>query len=217
MYKLIINTNSYTGNFERELMAYCLGRTRNGSAGYTAFSRPFWDNVVGTGVETYENYVVVEKQYRKDRESTPYDESVKDLCIRRGLTEDDAIQKAKEIKEKVNKKMYDEDILRFYEDYLLFTMQWVDDWEEETFYNICSYESDEYTAVYVQLQKPMNEYFENIIIPRIIKFFEDDVYNKIEDYIYFCKGYKYEPKEPFILKDLVLVDEEGKVIKDYLK
>lgn len=217
MYKLIINTNSYTGNFERELMAYCLGRTKNGSGGYTAFSRPFWDQVVGTGVETYENYVVVEKQYRKDRESVSYDESVKDLCIRRGLTEDDAIQKAKEIKEKVNKKMYDEDILRVYEDYLLFTMQWIDDWEEETFYNICPYEGDEYTAVYVQLQKPLNEYFENIVIPRIIKFFEDDIYNKVEDYIYFCKGYKYEPKEPFILKDLVLVDEEGNIIKDYLK
>lgn len=50
-YKLMIVTNSYTGNFEREFISFCLGLDYN-----LAFSRPFWDKTIGTGVASYKNY-----------------------------------------------------------------------------------------------------------------------------------------------------------------
>lgn len=50
-YKLMIVTDSYTGNFERELISFCLGLDEK-----TAFARPFWDKTVGTGIENIEKY-----------------------------------------------------------------------------------------------------------------------------------------------------------------
>lgn len=215
-YKLIINTDSYTGNFERELIAYSFGRLSRGTGGFTAFARPFWDSVVGTGVECYENYVQIEKKRNKEKRE-PFSPMAKNLYIRKGLSEEEAIKKAMEVEEKVQKRMYDENILRLYEDYLCFTKQEVDDWEEVTFYNIDCYKSNECTSIYVQLNKPLNEYFEKIIIPRIIRFFECDIYNRIKDYIYLCTNNVRNLEKPFKLKDLVLIDENGNVIKDYLK
>lgn len=213
-YKLIINTNSYTGNFERELMAYCFGRLSNSTGGFTAYARPFWDQVVGTGVETYENYMEIQNGPKVERPL--YAESIRLLNIRRGFSEEEAVKKAMEIEQKVRQKMKEESILRVYDEYLCFTLQEVDDWEEVTFYNICCYNNDECNAIYVQLNKPLNEYFENIIIPRIINFFETDAYNKIKAYEWFCRGYDFSPEEPFVLKDLILIDENGNIVKDYL-
>ena len=213
LFKLIINTNSYSGNFKRELIAYVFGRLANDTNSYTAFVRPFWDKVVGTGVETYENY---KKIISKDLDDDLNLEHIKLIYIKRGFDEEEAIKKTIELKEKIQKKNNETNISYFYDEFLCFTNQLVDDLYENTFYNIFNYDNDDYNAIYIQLNKPFNEYFENIIIHRIINFFETDAYNKIKTYEWFCRGYDFSPEEPFVLKDLVLVDENGNIVKDYL-
>ena len=216
-YKIIINTDSYTGNFERELIAYSFGRLAR-VGGFTAYARPFWDSVVGTGVESYERYLEINKKEHSVEDSLDC-QMMKQRLVGKGMSEDVAILKIKKICESVSKKMAEENILRVYDEFLCFTNQRVDDWEEVTFYNIFCYEPNNCSAIYVQLNKPLTEYFENIIIPRIIKFFELDIYNKIQEYEYLCMFDEVNRthNKKIKLKDLLLVDADGNVIKNYLE
>ena len=65
-----------------------------------------------------------------------------------------------------------------YRDYLLETFQECDDWEQLTFYTIDwdIYHKNGSNVLKIQLAKPLNYYWENIIIPRMKDFFKDKVY-----------------------------------------
>ena len=217
-YKIIINTDSYTGNFYRELISYCFGRLSRDGTGFTAYTRSFWDNVVGTGVETYENYLRIREKEDSNKKIIIDKDFRKQKLIASGISEEEAEKKLQEIADRVQQRINDVDILRVYNEFLCFTMQTVDDWEESTFFNIFSYDGDRYSAVYVQLNKPLNNYFEGIIIPRIIKFFSLDIYNRIRDYECLCSYDEINRphSKPIVLKDLLLVDENDNVIKNYL-
>lgn len=213
MYKIIINTNKYSGNWVRPFIAYSFGKLAN-SDGFTAYARPFWDAVVGTGVESYKNYLLIKDGFPEINN----DDALLKRFLRLGYSKEDALLKVKEINKSIAQKRIEEDILRIYDEFLCFTNQDVDDWEEVTFYNIFNYESGDATAVYVQLNLPLTEYFENIIIPRIKKFFELDIYNRIKNYEYLCMFDEINrPQDERIeLKDLILVDSGGNIIKNYL-
>lgn len=87
------------------------------------------------------------------------------------------------------------------DEYLMETYQDVDDWEQLTFYHM----ADDCYSVAIQLVKPLSEYWEEIIIRRIKKYFE----------VYPCK-YKWKLSENEKLLDLYLVDSDGNKIKNYM-
>lgn len=99
-----------------------------------------------------------------------------------------------------------EDATESYEllrDYLLETYQDVDDWWQLTFYsidwNLMHKENRE--VLVIQLAKPLSEYWENIIIPRMKEFFVH-------------KPYKYMDKNAK-LSSIRLLDRAGIVVKEY--
>ena len=52
-YYLLIHTNSYTGNFDRELIAYCIGRLDDIQKDHCPeFIKPFWNSVAGGGIDS---------------------------------------------------------------------------------------------------------------------------------------------------------------------
>ena len=58
MLKLIIHTNKYTGNFERELVAYSLGILEDSQMNHSeSFQKAFWTSVSGVGIDSYEDYL----------------------------------------------------------------------------------------------------------------------------------------------------------------
>ena len=89
------------------------------------------------------------------------------------------------------------------QDYLFETFQECDDWEQLTFYSIdwSVMHKDRRDVLKIQLAKPFDEYWEGQIIPRMRAFFEQRVYEDINE------GTK--------LLSIKLVDSEGKVIKKY--
>lgn len=151
-YELIVKTNSYVGNFERELISYALGTL---------------DNVqmeLGSFHGEYEMNLFWEEEFNSSR-----------------------------------KDYYDAYELK--DEYLMETYREVDDWEQMTFYHI----ADDYNCLAIQLFKPLNEYWEEIVIRRIKKFFETHP----------CEYDWTLPKDGKLL-DLYLVDESGNRIKDYM-
>lgn len=219
-YKLMIVTNSYTGNFEREFISFCLGLDYN-----LAFSRPFWDKTIGTGVASYKNY----KKLMKKRNNLKMedDDIFKTICetqkvIKKRNNWDD--KKFEEECIKFYKKYKDQNQMtswrRFYKEFLCKTLQLNDDIKESTFYNICSYEDKNMCdSIYIQLtQRDIPGYFEYYIIKYIFEFFEKDIFNKIKSYIWLCHGWddNFE-KEDIQLKKLLLLDENDNIIKEYKK
>ena len=87
------------------------------------------------------------------------------------------------------------------DEYLMETYQVVDDWEQMTFYLM----TDDCNSLAIQLVKPLNEYWEEIIIRRIKKFF----------HVRPCKYDWTLPKNGKLL-DLYLIDSNGNRIKDYM-
>lgn len=82
------------------------------------------------------------------------------------------------------------------------TYQEVDDWEQMTFYNITGMINENRdSAIIIQLAKPLNEYWESIIIPRIKKFFDEKIYDSSDD---------------IKLLSLQLLNKDNQVLKDYL-
>jgi hypothetical protein len=150
-YELIIKTNKYTGNFERELISYSLGTL---------------DNVqmeLGDFHGDYEMDLFWEEEFNTTRKDYYDDYELKD-------------------------------------EYLFETYQDVDDWEQMTFYHIVDGNS-----LAVQLIKPLNEYWEEIVVRRIKKFFD----------VHPCK-YTWTLPEDGILIELYLIDKNGNVIKKYI-
>lgn len=151
-YELIIKTNSYIGNFERELVSYALGTL---------------DNVqmeLGDFYGDYEMDLFWEEEFDSERRNYYDDYELKD-------------------------------------EYLMETYQDVDDWEQMTFYHM----ADNCNSLAIQLVKPLNEYWEKIVIRRIKKFFD----------VHPCRYDWTLPKNGKLL-DLYLVDSDGNRIKSYM-
>lgn len=83
------------------------------------------------------------------------------------------------------------------QDYLFETFQECDDWEQLTFYSI-DWNVRDRELLKIQLVKPLDEYWEGIIIPRMKEFFEKHI---------------YEDKAKLI--SIKLLDLSGQVIKYY--
>ena len=99
-----------------------------------------------------------------------------------------------------------EDALESYEllkDYLLETFLDCDDWEQLTFYTIDwkTYHDSKRNVLKIQLAKPLNDYWENIIISRMKAFFE-------------VRPYEYMDEEDKLVS-IKLFDNKGNVIKEY--
>lgn len=86
------------------------------------------------------------------------------------------------------------------QDYLFETFQECDDWEQLTFYSI-DWNVRDRELLKIQLAKPLDEYWEGIIIPRMKEFFEKHIYEHMKD----------DTK----LLGIRLLDQDGKVIKEY--
>lgn len=86
------------------------------------------------------------------------------------------------------------------QDYLFETFQECDDWEQLTFYSIDwdTMHKEKRDVLKIQLAKPLDKYWEGIIIPRMRAFFEKHI---------------YEDKAKLI--SIKLLDQIGRVIKEY--
>lgn len=86
------------------------------------------------------------------------------------------------------------------QDYLFETFQECDDWEQLTFYSIDwdTMHKEKRDVLKIQLAKPLDEYWEGIIIPRMKAFFAEHI---------------YEDKAKLI--GIKLLDEQGKILKNY--
>jgi hypothetical protein len=83
------------------------------------------------------------------------------------------------------------------QDYLFETFQECDDWEQLTFYSI-DWNVRDRELLRIHLAKPLDEYWEGIIIPRMKAFFAEHI---------------YEDKAKLI--SIKLLDEQGKILKNY--
>ena len=90
-----------------------------------------------------------------------------------------------------------------YKDYLLETFQECDDWEQLTFYAIDweAMHREDREVLRIQLTKPLSEYWENIIIPRMKAFFTK-------------RPYEYLAKDAELIS-IRLLDRKGTVVKEY--
>jgi hypothetical protein len=86
------------------------------------------------------------------------------------------------------------------QDYLFETFQECDDWEQLTFYSIDwdTMHKEKRDVLKIQLAKPLDEYWEGIIIPRMKAFFAKHI---------------YEDKAKLI--SIKLFDQRGQVVKEY--
>lgn len=84
------------------------------------------------------------------------------------------------------------------QDYLFETFQECDDWEQLTFYSI-DWDTRDRELLKIQLAKPLDEYWEGIIIPRMKDFFAKHI---------------YEDKAELI--SIKLLDSQGKVINNWI-
>lgn len=151
-YELIIKTNSYVGNFERELISYALGtldivQMEMGDFHGECEMNLFW-----------------EEEFKSERKDYYDDYELKD-------------------------------------EYLMETYQDVDDWEQMTFYHM----ADRCNSLAIQLVKPLNDYWEEVVTRRIKKFFE----------VHPCRHDWTLPEDGKLL-DLYLTDSNGNIIKKYM-
>lgn len=167
-YWLVVSTNSYTGNFERELIAYSLG---------------LLDEVqmdINFGKEYLEQF------YKEENKS--YNVCSNEL-----------------------------------DEFLFESYQEVDDWEQMTFYNIDTYKSIkkcwDCNAIWIQLAKPLDGIWKEIIIRRIQRFFNENILNKTENKIWikhFGHPKDSDDNEIIKLEHFELLDKDKKIIETYV-
>lgn len=201
-YYLLIHTNSYTGNFERELVAYSIGKLdelQEEGMHAREYTKAFWNKVISPSINSYEEYI------QRKKENSEFM---------------DIIKKAEALLGQRTDEETEEDVTELYDSYLCETYQSVDDWEQDTFYNIDSfYKNEKYNCdtILIQFNKPLSEYLENIVIERIKEFFDAQAYNIINDYIWLSHyGEIRTKKDVYKLLDLELVDSNGNLIKKYV-
>lgn len=139
-YMLVIATNKWAGNFARELVGYCTG----------ILDREQMD----IGYADEERDVFWKEEFPGKFNEAP---ELSDFSV---------------------------GVYGLYDDYLLETYQEVDDWEQSTFYNIYGMKVEDVeefcsdapvagevdSVVYIQLQKPLDEKWEEMITRRIRSF-----------------------------------------------
>lgn len=224
-YYLLIHTDSYTGNFDRELVAYVIGILDKEQESHAKeYKKAFWNSVAASDIDSLEEY----KHFALCPDSKEYVDL--DLSVIDKITElfkennyDDkeltrAVEVLKENRKKERDKQKEKSICRLYDTYLCYTYQEVDDWMQDTFYNIDSfYKNKEYNCdtIFIQLNEPLPEHLEKIVIERIKGFFS--VYDAIENYIWICHwGEEKETQKQIQLLDLELVDSDYNLIKKYV-
>ncbi len=155
-YYLVVVASKWTGNFERELIAYSMGVL---------------------------DEIQMEIKYAEQELADFYREVFN-----------------KETPEWIE---FDNEL---FEKFLNLTYQVVDDWEQDTFYNVGvapKMLNEEFTnadsIIYIQLKKPLDEYWENIIIPRMIKYFAD--HEKICGELVALRTFKSKPRSYELVKD----------------
>lgn len=217
-YKLLIHTNSYTGNFDRELVAYVVGILDEYQKSHSnSYKKAFWNSVAASDIDSLEEYTSAEND---PEGASAFIRQLNNIEERlNSILNNEQLADLEDKKAKREQEEYNNSILRLYDTYLCYTYQRVDDWEQDTFYNICSfYKNEEYNCdtIYIQLNKPLSEKLEKIVIERIKGFFENDVYNIIENYEWICQfGQPKQGKENYKLLDLELVDKDNNLIKKY--
>lgn len=152
-YRLIIQTNDYTGNFKNELVSYALGILDNEQMELGYFHGD------------YEMDLFWKEEFNSERQDYDDEYELKD-------------------------------------EYLMETYQEVHNWMQMTFYHMTGAFNH---SLAIQLAKPLNAYWEEIIIRRIKKFF------KINP----CR-YDYTLPKGTKLLDLYLLDSNGNKIKNYM-
>lgn len=161
-YKLVLVSNSWTGNFERELIGYAMGCL---------------DEVQMDIDYAYEERAMFWKEvYGEDEPRDCFD---------------------------------DKDDYNLLSEFLLETYQDVDDWSQNTFYNVeggghinALRTKDCNSCIIIQFVKPLDEHWESIIIPRIKGFFENKIYDRLGD--------------DTRIVHLCLIDSSNNIVKDYL-
>lgn len=216
-YKLVIHTDSYTGNFERELVAYSLGildEEQESIAYAEEYIKAFWNTVVGKGINNLKDYIDSKESRKRLKEQNDYLNNFLqkvDILLGNSDMTEESLQAALNKKEELT-------IDELYDKYLCYTEQTVDDWEQSTFYNITShYTNKKYNcdSVIIQLKEIPPEDIEKIIIGRIKGFFEYNVYNIFENYIYLCHyGNTNALNKSLNLLSIDLLDENDNVVKN---
>ena len=225
-YYLLIHTDSYTGNFDRELVAYALGILDEEQESHAKeYKKAFWNYVIAPDIDSLEEYqncaLCPESKAYKDTQHSIFDRVVE--RYKENYNEQELESAIDKLKERMIKRCQDEkekDICRLYDKYLCNTYQEVDDWEQDIFYNIESfYKNKEYDCdtIFIQLNEILPEHLEEIVIERIKNFFENDIYNVIHNYQWVCQfGEQNKHEKSIRLLDLELVDSDYNLIKKYV-
>lgn len=221
---LVIKTDSYTGNFERELIAYILGVLPESHINsYRIYSQAFWFTEAGSGIYSLEDKQKCDEyliQYFNNEEPDAKERFMKRQLEVLNISKEDAEKKYLKLKEKRELENYNNNLDRIYDTYLCYTNHKHYDRKEKTFFDICEFKGDTYESIYIQLNEAFSEHFEDMIIKRIKMFFDEDIYTEFEKYKYLCKGYKKEetPKiNKFNLKGIYLLDADCQIIKTYME
>lgn len=163
-YWLVIATDSYAGNFERELIAYVFGILDSVQMGIL-YGKEYLD------------------QFYQDEKMT-YDQCVKEL-----------------------------------DEYLIETYQDVDDWRQMIFYTIGSYKptKEHCNAIKIQLKKPLDGKWQNIVLRRVRSFFSKEIYKNTENQTWKrLHGMPGIMKENPKLTHFELVDLDRNLIEEFL-
>lgn len=158
--RIVIKTNKYAGNFERELVGYCFGRLSDEqeNAGHAReYVKAFWQKYATCN--DYAGYLLKEEEQKK------FEDLMRKADSLLGL-------------EGKHKKISMQDI---YEDYLEFHREEVDDDYENTFYSI------EDKEISIWLKQDLPEKYLNLFMERIKSFFSNRVLEVFENAIYLTK------------------------------
>lgn len=200
---LKIKTDDYAGSYERELMAYSLG-ILSGSCMYyyedgdlffrESFDKYFKKYWKREGCRNYAEYmlkypVIYQKEFMK---------TFKTLCGDSDMGCEEYLQKHPVVP--ATDKYTD-----FYENMLHPTWQVVDDWEEETFYNIHHADSGRTIVIQIRDENFSRTEVGQRLLKRIRKFFKKGYACKI------AKSYKKPPK----LLSLALFDINEQLVEEF--
>lgn len=186
-YRICVHTTDYTGNFERELVGYALGVLDEVQEENLSWDDPndYCKHWFYQDVMKMPERLYYLKLSEKFKEQTGFD----DLLTPR---ENPLLQ-----------------------EYLLETHREVDDWEQMTFYYISKYFKDkewDCNSLYIQLDKPLSKIWEEIIIHRLFKFFNDTrIRNEDRGCLQFFK--EWDKRKCISIE---LIDDKDNIIKTYL-
>ena len=156
--RLIIKTDKYAGNFERELIGYCFGRLSEEQEQIEyarEYVRAFWRSYARCN--DYESYLIKEEKQKKFEDLMKKTDSILGMTVT------------------VEPKLTIQDI---YENYLEFLQEEVDDDYEKTFYS-----SDD-KEISIWFKQDLPEESLNMFIQRIRSFFNNNVFETFENAIH---------------------------------